>query len=206
MRTINLLPPEARLRAQSRRRRSVLIGVIFLYVLLLTIGALYWRTKVTAAEQRLETQQAINAELQAEIARLENARALQSTYEEKVALLEVLLAADVAWGRLLNDLGRVIPDRVWLTTFSGQVQVTPDNPADLGSISADGVAFEYPDVASWLRTVDSDQFPALAGAWVNSATLGEIGEAPIVNFGSVARLTQHALSDRFAERVPEVPE
>lgn len=206
MRTINLLPPEARRRVQTRRRRTVVIGVILVYVLLLAVGALYWRTKVTAAERRLEDQQAINAELRAEIGRLENARVLQTTYEEKVALLETLLATDVAWGRLLNDLGRVIPDRVWLDSFAGQVQVNPENPAVIGSITATGVAFEYPDVASWLRTVDSDQFPALAGAWINNAALAEIGEAPIVNFGSVATLTQNALSDRFAERVPEVPE
>lgn len=206
MRTINLLPPEARRRVQTRRRRAMLIGVILIYVLLLAVGALYWRTKVTAAERRLEDQQAINAELRAEIGRLENARVLATTYEEKVALLEQLLAIDVAWGRLLNDLGRVIPDRVWLESFTGQVQASPENPADFGAISADGVAFEYPDVASWLRTVDSDQFPALAGAWINTASLAEIGEAPVVNFGSVATLTQHALSDRFVERVPEVPE
>ncbi|MGH8937474.1 MAG: PilN domain-containing protein, partial [Acidimicrobiia bacterium] len=123
-----------------------------------------------------------------------------------VDMMAVILAADIAWGRLLNDLGRVIPDRVWLEGFAGQVNRSEENPDLLGQISGNGVAFEYPDVAAWLRTVDSDQFPALDGAWVNSASLASLGEAEIIQFDSVASLTQAALSDRLAERIPEVPE
>ncbi|MGH9052125.1 MAG: PilN domain-containing protein, partial [Acidimicrobiia bacterium] len=141
-----------------------------------------------------------------EIATLESARLLKQSYDAKVDMMEVILAADIAWGRLLNDLGRVIPDRVWLEGFSGQVSTSEESAGLLGQISGNGVAFEYPDVAAWLRTVDSDQFPALDGAWVNSASLASLGEAEIIQFDSVASLTQAALSDRLAERIPEVPE
>lgn len=206
MRTINLLPPEARRRAQARRRRSFAIGLMLGYLLVLALFALFWGTKVTSAREQLEEQQMVNEGIRAEIARLESARLLKQSYDAKVDMMEVILAADIAWGRLLNDLGRVIPDRVWLEGFSGQVSTSEGNAGLLGQISGNGVAFEYPDVAAWLRTVDSDQFPALDGAWVNSASLATLGEAEIIQFDSVASLTQAALSDRLAERIPEVPE
>ncbi|MGH9167839.1 MAG: PilN domain-containing protein [Acidimicrobiia bacterium] len=206
MRTINLLPPEARRRAQARRRRSFAIGLMLGYLLVLALFALFWGTKVTSARGQLEAQEMVNEGIRAEIARLESARLLKQSYDAKVDMMEVILAADIAWGRLLNDLGRVIPDRVWLEGFSGQVSTSEESAGLLGQISGNGVAFEYPDVAAWLRTVDSDQFPALDGAWVNSASLASLGEAEIIQFDSVASLTQAALSDRLAERIPEVPE
>ena len=206
MRTINLLPPEARRRAQARRRRSFAIGLMLGYLLVLALFALFWGTKVTSAGNQLEDQQMVNEGIRAEIARLESARLLKESYDAKVDMMEVILAADIAWGRLLNDLGRVIPDRVWLEGFSGQVNPSEENPDLLGQISGNGVAFEYPDVAAWLRTVDSDQFPALDGAWVNSASLAAVGAAEVIQFDSVASLTQAALSDRLSERIPEVPE
>jgi Tfp pilus assembly protein PilN len=206
VRSINLLPPEARRRAQARRRRSLAIGVMLGYLLVLALFALFWGTKVTSAGDQLEDQQMVNEGIRAEIAKLESARLLKQSYDAKVDMMEVVLAADIAWGRLLNDLGRVIPDRVWLEGFSGQVNPSEENPDLVGQISGNGVAFEYPDVAAWLRTVDSDQFPALDGAWVNSASLATVGEAEVIQFDSVASLTQAALSDRLAERIPEVPE
>ncbi|MGH8875580.1 MAG: PilN domain-containing protein [Acidimicrobiia bacterium] len=206
MRTINLLPPEARRRAQARRRRSFAIGLMLGYLLVLALFALFWGTKVTSAGNQLEDQQMVNEGIRAEIAKLESARLLKQSYDAKVDMMEVVLAIDIAWGRLLNDLGRVIPDRVWLEGFSGQVNPSEENPDLLGQISGNGVAFEYPDVAAWLRTVDSDQFPALDGAWVNSASLAAVGGAEVIQFDSVASLTQAALSDRLAERIPEVPE
>jgi Tfp pilus assembly protein PilN len=206
VRTINLLPPEARRRAQARRRRSLAIGVMVGYLLVLALFALFWGTKVTSAGDQLEDQQMVNEGIRAEIAKLESARLLKQSYDAKVDMMEVVLAVDIAWGRLLNDLGRVIPDRVWLEGFSGQVSPSDQSPGLLGQISGNGVAFEYPDVAAWLRTVDSDQFPALDGAWVNSASLATVGEAEVIQFDSVASLTQAALSDRLAERIPEVPE
>ncbi|MGH9052082.1 MAG: PilN domain-containing protein [Acidimicrobiia bacterium] len=206
MRTINLLPPEARRRAQARRRRSFAIGLMLGYLLVLALFALFWGTKVTSARGQLEAQEMVNEGIRAEIATLESARLLKQSYDAKVDMMEVILAADIAWGRLLNDLGRVIPDRVWLEGFAGQVNRSEENPDLLGQISGNGVAFEYPDVAAWLRTVDSDQFPALDGAWVNSASLAALGGTDVIQFDSVASLTRAAISDRLAERIPEVPE
>ncbi len=206
MRTINLLPPEARRRVQARRRRSFAIGLMLGYLLVLALFALFWGTKVSSARDQLEAQEMINEGIRAEIAQLESARLLKQSYDAKVDMMEVILAADIAWGRLLNDLGRVIPDRVWLEGFAGQVNRSEENPDLLGQISGNGVAFEYPDVAAWLRTVDSDQFPALDGAWVNSASLAALGGTDVIQFDSVASLTRAAISDRLAERIPEVPE
>ncbi|MGH8936116.1 MAG: PilN domain-containing protein [Acidimicrobiia bacterium] len=206
MRTINLLPPEARRRVQARRRRSFAIGLMLGYLLVLALFALFWGTKVSSARDRLEAQEMVNEGIRAEIAQLESARLLKQSYDAKVDMMEVILAADIAWGRLLNDLGRVIPDRVWLEGFAGQVNRSEENPDLLGQISGNGVAFEYPDVAAWLRTVDSDQFPALDGAWVNSASLAALGGTDVIQFDSVASLTRAAISDRLAERIPEVPE
>ncbi|MDH3426724.1 MAG: hypothetical protein OEM22_08665, partial [Acidimicrobiia bacterium] len=65
-------------------------------------------------------------------------------------------------------------------------------------------AFDYPDVASWLRAVDESRFPGLTAAWVPSAAEGTIGEARTITFSSSVALTAEALSSRLLERIPVV--
>ncbi len=206
MRAINLLPPEAAQRSRARRKvlGFVVLGAVYLaFLVLLTF---WWSTKAGDAEDRLASQQQTNASIQQQIAALAPADELRKTYETGAERIQSALASEVAWGRLLNDLARVIPDRVWLSGFTGTATVSEENPALFGQVQLNGTGFDFPDTASWLRVLDSDQWPALGGGWVNSTQTSEIGEVIVVDFNSVASLTRAGLSERGEERIPEVSE
>lgn len=205
MRTINLLPPEAAQRATARRKTAgfILLGVV--YVALLALVALWWQGKATDAEDDLNAQLAANTRIEAEIASLSDVRTLRSTYENSVERLGTALATDIAWGRLLNDLARIIPDRLWITSLTGTVQQDEENPFLLGQFSVTGVAFDFPDASSWLRILDAEEWPALGGGWVSSTSRSTIGESPVIDFTSVASLLPDSRSSRIEDRTPKVP-
>lgn len=205
MRPINLLPPEAARRTRARRRVSGVVALGVAYLVLLALVTVWWQMKAGDAEDDLAAQLEANESLTAEIAALEGAAQLRQRYETGIGRMQTVLQRDVAWGRLLNDLGRVIPDRTWLTSFSGEADSTGDDPVTFGQVQAGGVAFDYPDASSWLRVLDADEWPAVGGAWVTSVQVGEVAEVPVVNFSSVASLTQAAVSERD-QRLPQVPE
>jgi Tfp pilus assembly protein PilN len=172
---------------------------------LLALVALWWQGKADDAEDDLAVQVAANTRIEAEIASLSDVRSLRSNYERGAERLDAALSTDIAWGRLLNDLARIIPDRLWLTSLTGTVQLNDENPFLLGQVAVTGVAFDYPDASSWLRVLDAEEWPALGLGWVTSTNRTEIGESPVVNFTSVASLLDPARSSRVAERTPEVP-
>jgi hypothetical protein len=74
-----------------------------------------------------------------------------------------------------------------------------------GVVSFSGVGFDYPDVSSWLRALDSEDFVGVTGTWVSTAAEGRVGDAEVVTFTSSAVLTSAATTDRADELIPEVP-
>jgi Tfp pilus assembly protein PilN len=204
MRPINLLPPELARRKRARRRTMGIVALVVLYLVLLALIT-YWQDgKAKNAEADLAAQIQENQTTQAQIDALSGAKQLRSDYEDGVVRVESALAADVAWGRLFNDLARVIPDRIWLTSFEGSVG--SQNEGEVGQVQVAATAFDYPDASTWLRVVDSDIWPAMAGGWVTSAQVAAIGEIPVVNFQSSAFLTGASISSRAEDRIPEVPD
>ena len=141
------------------------------------------------------------AQLQAEVDELAEFAVLKAEFDNNVLILATALDNDVVWGRLLNDLGRLIPDRVWIDSFSGIVN--PETGA-VGEIQVSGTAFDYPDVAAWLRSLDSTSFPSVDNTWVTNISQATIGEIPVVRFSSSTFITEGALSDRLALRIPEI--
>lgn len=201
MRSINLLPPEAHVKEQARERylRLALVGIA--YIALLAALTVIWQGRVAAAEDDVAFQQEANRLLETQIAEFGGIEGLVNEYDFNVALMESALADDLSWGRVLNDLGRVLPDSVWLESFTGTVD-SDATTASLGAVQVTGVGFDFPDVSAWLRSLDSDRFPAATGTWVTSVTEGQIGSATVVNFVSQTSLTEAARSDRLETRIP----
>lgn len=203
MRPINLLPPEAFQKAAARRRFLQIALVAVAYIALLAVLTVWWQGRVNQADDEVADQEARNQQLVAEQAALIDARELVDEFDGNVALMQAALSDDVSWGRILNDLGRVIPERVWLDSFSGTIESAEGS---VGGVSVSGTAFDFPDVSSWLRQLDSVNFPGVSGTWVTSASTSLIGEAEVVNFVSSTSLTEDALSTRAAERIPDSPQ
>lgn len=204
MRSINLLPRKARERAGARRRQAllVLLGLVFLAVL--AAGVVWYEGKVGDAREALEAEEQIVAQLESELAELRDLEQIKVSFEARAAVISQILATDIAWGRLLNDFGRLIPPRLWLTSLTASASQLEGDPF-LGVIQVSGTAFDYTDVASWLRVLDSSNFPGVSQTWVATASSSAIGEAAVVNFSSSTALTGEALSDRLDRLVPVVP-
>ncbi|MGH8977232.1 MAG: type IV pilus assembly protein PilM, partial [Acidimicrobiia bacterium] len=168
--------------------------------------------------------EAHNDELQASIDEKADLKAQAAQVEAIDAQLTSLLATDVSWSRMLQDISKTMPGTVWLTSFSGQVTAPPpvapaapapeadaegeaeSTPAPAAPVVPQGlqgdVTFEangvtYPDVASWIRTVgDPNVYPALTGLWVTTATAADGETDATVGFSSTAKLTDAARSSR----------
>ncbi len=202
MRPINLLPPEALEKAKLRRRRFlwVLAGLAFLA--LLAVATLWMQNRVNDRKEELQQREAEIAALQQEVAELGEFAALKAEFDGAVLILTSALSGDVGWGRILNDLARTIPDRVWITSFSALAVV--GEAGTVGEISLGVTGFDFPDVAAWLRSLDSSTFPSVDKTWVTGISVGTIGEVPVVNFNSSTFLTPEALTDRLEQRIPDL--
>ena len=135
MRTINLIPREGKRETQSRRRLLMMAGLGALFVLLLAAITVWRQGAVDDARDELEAQLSTNQALKAEVAALAAAEDIQNQFNAEAATLSLALANDVSWGRLLVDLGRVIPDKVWVTSYSGSVnRFSADSTEDAGDL------------------------------------------------------------------------
>jgi len=204
VRPINLLPPEVAEERSRRRRAGLLVVAAIAYVLLLVAGVFYWNTRVSAARADVEVQEQVNSDLEREVASLADAGALQAGFQAKAALVQEALVNDVDWGIFLNDLARLLPERVWVESFNGNV-VQGEGMEIVGQVSFSGVGFSYPDVSEWLRSLDSGGFSGITGPWVSAASESTVGEEAVVSFSSTAVLTTGAVTGRAQELIPEVP-
>ena len=209
MRTINLIPQEGKRAGEGRQKLLLFAALGLIYILLLAVVTIWRQGAVDDAEAEFTQQLQTNEQLQLEVNSLAGAEELSVEFAGAVATLGAALINDVSWGRLVNDLGRLIPDRVWVTLYSGSVN-RPDPTATegfdrVGDLAFSGVAFTAPDVAAWLRVLDSDRYPGVVGTWATGLTDSSIGEADTINFGSTTNLTPEALSGRLFERIPEIP-
>jgi Tfp pilus assembly protein PilN len=206
MRQINLLPPEI---GERRRVREItlLIGAAGLALLgLLIVVFLVQTARIAGERDHLAEAKRANAALQRQVNELQAFVQIQQTVQTKAQLLTQLTQNEVRWSVLLNDVSLVIPTDVWLTTFTGTVQVsggTGNQPVtSVGNISMAGSTFSHLDVAKWLSRLSMVReftFPYLT----LSAKGGE-GATEIVTFNSSVNLSTAALrrNEPGGERSP----
>ena len=200
MRSINLLPPEIATQQRARRRRILWIVAGLILVAGLAFLTIDQFGKAGDAEDDADAQEDRNAALQAEIDQLLQLEDAQLEFQVLATQVQDVLATDVSWGQLLNDIGRLIPDRVWLQSFNGSA-----GGVGLGAINVAAFGFTPEDVSEWIRTVASDEFASLDAPWVSALSNSDIDGTPVVPFSSQAALTEAALSTRAEDRIPAVP-
>jgi type IV pilus assembly protein PilM len=118
-RRINLVGSEARGALGGRRAWMVAAAVAALLVLLL--GGIWWVRKSALDEEkdRLAQVEAENAALQRERDSLASAEQTEIEIETLQGQVEQLLATDISWARMLQEIARTIPNDTWLTAFQG---------------------------------------------------------------------------------------
>lgn len=200
MRPINLLPRSALPRAP--RLRTITAAAIIAWLVVLAFATVATQGRISDAERATQTVQRDVDRLTREIADLSDVRDAMQEYDVAAATVAALLDGDVSWADIMASLSSQIPSRVWLEGFTGTT--ASDDPDGFGQITMTGVAFDFPDVSVWIRSLDASTFPGVAGAWVQSVSESTIGAAEVVVFSSTTRLTEDALSDRLRARAPEV--
>lgn len=169
MRQINLLPEEI---AALRRRRqtNVLLVVLFLVFLVVLAGVWFFQQgRLNREQQDLEDAQARVAELETQVAALQEFALLDQIVRQKEATLATAMVNDIAWSRLLIELSMIIPGDSWITTFNGTaappaVQPTPGVAPAFGSLTFSAVTFDFPGVAMWITRLQELQ--SIQNIWV----------------------------------------
>ena len=189
VRRISLLPREVAV-TREQRRQAVGVGVAVagLAALLLALWAARSAQVADERDEAEESEQRV-AQLQQEQARLSDGDALTTELTQRRGQVESVLADDVAWTRLFNEVATVIPNDVWLTSFAG-VKGAP------GTVNVAAMGFDMTSTARWLQRVgDLKSFTAL---WVPNSTKSGVGTASVVSFTSQANLTADAQAKRTA--------
>jgi type IV pilus assembly protein PilM len=199
-RRISVLPVEVAA-AASQRRQLVLasagVGGLFLLLLLFWLGR---QSQVSSEKNKADNAERQNAVLQQRVASLQGVTALDAQIAQRRQLVTSALSDDVAWTRLLQEIGTVIPNDVALTSFSGvkpnaggTAAGTPagaTSASTVGSITVNAQGIDQTSSARWLLRVGD--LPSLTGVWLPSSTKGA-GNS-LVTFSSTADLTQAAKS------------
>jgi Tfp pilus assembly protein PilN len=203
MTQVNLLPPEIRQRTQSRRLTFMVIlaGI----ALLVLVGFLYavQAANLSRVNEDIAAQETQNAQINAQIAGLQEFAALQTEAQAKKALLTTAFANEVSFSGVLLDLSRVIPSDAYLTTFAAQVTppaattTVPTAPVTttplIGTMTAAGEGSGADSLASWITRLESVK------GWVNPwiSTFNETTpNTDRFTFNSGADLTSDVLTDR----------
>jgi len=147
--------------------------------------------QVRDAEEEAEAAEARTVELQAQVAQLQDVETLESEIGRRRSLATSVLAGDVSWTRLLNEVATVLPNDVWLTTFQG----SRGQAGVPGTVSFGANGFDQTSTAHWIVRVSG--LDSLSGLWVPSSTRTPTADGGgYVTFTSSAALTPSAESAR----------
>jgi type IV pilus assembly protein PilM len=187
VRRISLVPREvAVVREQRRQVLGVGLAVAGLAVLLLALWAARSAQVADEKDEAEEAEQRV-ARLQQERARLADGDALTTELTQRRGQVQLVLADDIAWTKLFNEIATVIPNDVWLTSFTG----TKGAPS---TVQIAAVGFDQTSTARWLQRLD--QVDELTAVWVPNSSRTGAGAGAVVNFTSQANLTPEATSRR----------
>jgi Tfp pilus assembly protein PilN len=194
---VNLLPPEIRQRAQTRRLTLVVIGAGLVVLVLIGFFYVVQSANVGRVQDDLAAQEARNADLDQQIRGLQEFAALQNEAVAKRALLTAAFANEVSFSGILLDLSRVIPSDAYLTAFSAQIvppaSATTTTTPLIGTMTAAGQADGADSLASWITRLESVK------GWVNPwiSTFAEnLPNSDKFTFNSGTDLTSDVLTDR----------
>lgn len=193
-RRLNLLPREVA--AVREKRRAGLVVAAGVGALAVGLG-LVWaagRPQVSAERDKAEAAEAAAARLRAQVAGLQGVSQLEQALEARRRMVTAALADDVSWTRLLTQIATVIPNDVWLTSFSGQKSGRAPDGTATGTVNVAAMGFDHTSAARWLLRVG--ELPSLTGLWLPGSTKSGTGAEALVSFQSTAQLTPAAHVDR----------
>ncbi|MFM7061066.1 MAG: type IV pilus assembly protein PilM [Actinomycetes bacterium] len=218
-RRINLLGAQG---STLDRRTLTTIGAAVGGGLIVVLGllTLLASSRLSDARSARDEAQARNAALEAEAAKYADAQAQAAAVEGLRTQAEAVLATDVSWARMLQEIARTIPNDSWLTTFQGSVADagattaapgtttiagttgvagTPVAGTKIGTASFGVTGLDFTSVASWIQRIG--EIPSFTNLWVPNATKDSSSATSrsLVTYSSTADITTSAISERAAQ-------
>lgn len=146
---INLLPVRAA-QKKERLRGQIIILVLSLLLVGIACGAAYLHIgmKIDAANAEIATKNQQISALRKQIGEVGRFKKLQEELRGKLEILETLKKARSGPARYLDELNRIIPDKLWLTEFSESA----------GNIKVKGVALSEQTVAEFMRSLGMSRY------------------------------------------------
>ncbi len=146
---INLLPVRAA-QKKARLQGQLVVLVLVLVATGLICGALY-----ASVSMKISSEQKEIAEIDREIRRLQQAigevaqfKKLQEEFQAKLDVLDQLKQRRTGPVRFLDELNRVMPDKLWLESFQESG----------GSVSIRGVGLDEETVARFMRDLEASPY------------------------------------------------
>lgn len=155
---INLLPRTERVRTATNVPALIMLVVGLVVVFALGFGYYWLSTERGSLEDELAEKQAQLRDLQAQVATLDEYRRLAAEVSRMEEVVTGVYAGRTLLSKVLSDFSLVIPENVWVTSFSltaGEAQVElGDQPGTFvsgqGTMSLSGNTYSFPDVAAFL--------------------------------------------------------
>jgi type IV pilus assembly protein PilM len=191
-RRVSLLPAEIGIARRERKQTMVVAAAVVAFAVLLL--ALYGLRsgKLHDEQATADAAEARTQQLTTQINQLHDIEALQADITTRRETVATALEGDVAWTRLIQEVATVLPNDVWLTSFSGERQ-----DGSIGTVSFAATGFDHTSTAHWL--IRTGGLPSVTGLWVpTSAKSAQGGGRGTVTFTSNAELTPSALSTRIS--------
>lgn len=210
---INLLPGRERMVVEARRAVLGGAAVVAALVVVLVVLSLGRLRAIDDERSRLAVQERVNQQLNAEIQSLRDAQELQDQVDTARGLVAEVLATDVSWARVLQEMARVIPSDVWLESFSGSLEAAEAAEAGLdairGAATFSGKGIDFPSAAAWLQRIAT--VPSFESPWVSQINRGEFDGFDVINFNATASVGPESRSERSRRArdeagVPDRPE
>jgi Tfp pilus assembly protein PilN len=198
---VNLLPPETKEQQKSKRQVGLVMVVGGVLVGLLVLYSLVQGAKVADLQDHLGRVNTRVGKLQAKAQSLQQFEIDREETAARLALVQGALAGGVRWSRVMQDVSRVVPDGVWLTSVTGAMNsagvplstgtvptdtttaptdptavagTTPTSSQIAGTLTFTGYALDIPSAAEWLQNLEG------VDGWANAYS-GSVAEEHGVN-------------------------
>ena len=196
-RRLTVLPREVEIVREQRRQSVAVAGGVGAFAALLLAIWLAQNGKVNDERRKADQTEAEVADLRRQTAGLQDASQLQTQLDQRRQTITAALQGDVAWTRLIQQIATVIPNDVWLTSFSGS------SSGGAGTVNIAASGFDHTSAARWLLRVG--ELPGLTNLWLPSSSKQGEGPNALVTFSSTATLTPAAGSDRLTRYTQDTP-
>jgi hypothetical protein len=209
---VNLLPRELEERARARRTTSWAIGAVAAYAALLGVVYIVKLGAVNDARQERDDAENTVAQLEAELASLQEFEELDRQLTARNQLLSASMATEISWARVLNDLSLTFPPSSSLLTLNadaagaaaaGVTDTTADpNSQSIATVIFDGYSVERfaPGVERVL--VKFDEVTTFFNSYLSQASEAPRGDTEVTTFTGTVQLNDEAYTGRYAEGLP----